>query len=99
MSTDESLGRALAKVVLISLGALTAFTGFGMAVEDRGCEVACGSADEQALRTILFAGTGIAGIAMTWTAARWRPGIWLSLLLIAAVLFVAGFVQGLSNLR
>ena len=79
--------------VLVAAGGAYVF------VEDRGCEIACGSSSEQTIRSILFAATSVGGMAAGAFAFRRLRLACVLILVIALVCFVVALGQGLSNLN
>jgi hypothetical protein len=67
-------------------------------VEDRGCEIACGSNAEQTTRAVLLAAACVGGlVAAVLTTRRARAASALAMT-VAVACFVIALGQGISNL-
>jgi hypothetical protein len=96
VNEDRRLARRVATVAVAGLGLLVALAGIGITWDE--CEVACGTAADQAFRESMGYVGLVLGALSILLAFRGRPVPATVVSSVGAIACLAAFVEGLSHL-
>jgi hypothetical protein len=96
VNNDRPLGRRVATVAVVGLGVIVALAGVGIIRDE--CELACGTAADQALRESMGYVGLVLGVSSIALAFNGRRALATAASLVGAAACLAAFVEGLSHL-